>query len=186
VVGPATTAAALSVMQQISLFNSLCQGTPMKTNLVAVLFAVATMLSPAFAADGNVASDTDMQALRNAVRANKKALVSSTLSLTDAEAQKFWPIYEAYQRDLDLANRRRNIVVVDVVGSGKPISDLYAKNLANELLAADEAEIKSRRTMQNKVMKALPDKKAARYLQLESKIRAYQDYDIAVAIPLVK
>ena len=38
--------------------------------------------------------------------------------------------------------------------------------------------------MQNKVMRALPDKKAARYVQLESKIRAYQDYDIAVAIPL--
>jgi Spy/CpxP family protein refolding chaperone len=136
--------------------------------------------------EGNAADATDMQALRTAVRADKKALVASTLNLTDAEAKKFWPIYDAYQRDLDLANRRRNLVVVDVVGSNKPISNLYAKNLANELLAADEAEIKSRRTMQNKVMKALPDTKAARYVQLESKIRAFQDYDIAVAIPLVK
>ena len=35
-------------------------------------------------------------------------------------------------------------------------------------------------------MRALPPRKAARYLQLESKIRAMQDYDIAKAIPLVK
>jgi len=28
----------------------------------------------------------------------------------DSEARKFWPLYEAYQRDLDLANRRRNVV----------------------------------------------------------------------------
>jgi len=34
-------------------------------------------------------------------------------------------------------------------------------------------------------MKALPAKKAARYLQLESKIRALQAYEIAAAFPLV-
>ena len=158
----------------------------MNKYFAAVLCAYSLLTVSVAFAEGNTADSTDMQALRTAVRADKKALVTSTLNLTPAEAAKFWPIYDAYQRDLDLANRRRNIVVVDVVGSGKPISDLYAKNLSNELLAADEAEIKSRRTMQNKVMRALPDKKAARYLQLESKIRAFQDYDIAVAIPLVK
>ncbi len=152
----------------------------------AMLCAWAVLAAPMVLGEGKAADATDMQALRVAVRADKKALVASTLNLTDAEAKKFWPIYDAYQRDLDLTNRRRNVVVVDVVGSNKPISNLYAKTLANELLAADEAEIKSRRTMQNKVMKALPDTKAARYLQLESKIRAFQDYDIAVAIPLVK
>jgi hypothetical protein len=36
------------------------------------------------------------------------------------------------------------------------------------------------------VIRALPDKKAARYLQLESKIRAMQDYDVASGIPLIK
>jgi len=135
---------------------------------------------------GQVKADaTDMDALRSAVRADKKALVASTLNLTDAEAKKFWPTYDAYQRDIDLANRRRNLVVVDVVSANKPISELYARTLANELIAADEAEIKARRVMHNKVLKALPPKKAARYLQLESKIRAVQAYDIAVAIPLV-
>ena len=44
----------------------------------------------------------------------------------------------------------------------------------------------ARDTMQKAVMKALPPKKAIRYLQLESKIRAMQDYDIAKGIPLVK
>ena len=157
----------------------------MKTQVAALLFAVAA-IGPSASWAQDTAGASEMSALRAGVKTDKKALVASTLNLTDAEAKKFWPIYDAYQRDLDLATRRRNVVVIDVVGTGKPISDLYAKNLANELLAADEAEIKSRRTMQNKVMRALPDKKAARYVQLESKIRAYQDYDIAVAIPLVK
>ena len=158
----------------------------MNTYLIALLCAWSLLAAPLAIAEGNAADATDMQALRAAVRTDKKTLVASTLNLTPAEATKFWPIYDSYQRDLDLANQRRNLVVVDVVSLNKPLTDLYAKNLVNELMAADEAEIKARRSMHNKVLRALPDKKAARYLQLESKIRAFQDYDIAVAIPLVK
>ena len=65
------------------------------------------------------------------------------------------------------------------------MSDLYAKQLANELIAADETEVRARRKMQNKLMRALPPKKAARYLQVEAQIRAIQLYTIAEAFPLV-
>ena len=118
--------------------------------------------------------------------ADKRALVASTLALTESEAKKFWPAYEAYRRSVDIANRERNLVLESLIGSNKPISDLYAKQLASALVAADDAEIKARRTLYNRVMKALPAKKAARYLQLESKIRAQQAYEIAAAFPLVK
>ncbi len=61
----------------------------------------------------------------------------------------------------------------------KPMTNLAAKQYATEMLALDEAEIKARRTMRNRVMRALPAVKAARYMQLENKIRAVQDYDVA-------
>ncbi len=158
----------------------------MKKYLVAGLFAAAVLATQSAGAEDKIADVTDMQALRTAVSADKKAFVMATLKLTDAEAKKFWPLYDAYQRDLDLANRRRTVAVIGLVTLDKPVSDLYARNLANELIAADEVEIKSRRTLHNKVMKALPARKAARYLQLESKIRAFQAYDIASTIPLIK
>jgi hypothetical protein len=157
----------------------------MKTNLAAALILIAVIAAPSVWAQGKPADTTDMQALRAAVRADKKALVVSTLALTDAEAKKFWPIYDAYQRSLNLANRRIATAVEDVVELNRPLSDAYAKKLAVAPIVADEGELKARRTLYNRVMKALPPKKAARYLQLESKIRAFQDYDIAVAIPLV-
>lgn len=158
----------------------------MKNPIAALLFAVALVAAPAAPAQDKAADVTDMAALRTAVQADRKALVASTLKLTDAEAQKFWPAYDAYQRSLDAANRRRVVVVEALIGTDKPLSDLHARNLANELIAADEAEIKARRTLHNRVMKALPAKKAARYFQLEGKIRAVQAYDVAATIPLVK
>jgi len=158
----------------------------MKKSVAALLFAVAVMAAPSVGAQGSVADATDMQALRAAVLADKRAYVASTLALTDAEAKKFWPIYDAYQRDLDLANRARNLAIEGLVARDKPLSDLYARNLLKSLFDADDAEIRARRTLQNRLLRALPPKKVARYLQLESKIRAAQAYDIAVTFPLVK
>ena len=158
----------------------------MKRYIAAVALAAGMIAAPSICAQGNVADVTDMQALRAAVRTDKKALVASTLQLTDAEAKKFWPLYDSYQRTVDMANRERALVIEDIVEANKPVSDLYARNLAKELVAADEIEVKARRTLHNRLMRALPAKKAARYLQLESKIRAVQAYDIAAAIPLLK
>ena len=160
--------------------------------LCAILFAAAMFVAQAACAEGTASDVTDMQALRQAVRTDKKAFVASTLQLTDAEAKRFWPLYDAYQRELDVSNRVRARAVESVVVKGNPISDLYAKNLANDLIAADELELKARRTLHNRLIKPLPGRsvmpaaKAARYLQLESKIRILLAYDIAATIPLVK
>lgn len=158
----------------------------MNKYLSAVVCVWSLLAAPMTLAEGNATDATDMQALRAAVRADKKALVASTLNLTPAEEKKFWPIYDSYQRDLDMINRRRVVAIEGLIARDKPLSDLYAKTLANELIATDEAEIKARRTMHNRILKALPAKQAARYLQLESKIRAVQAYDIATTFPLIK
>ena len=157
-------------------------------NKLAAVTALAfcVLLAPAALAQDNAAAVAELAALQKSAKTDKRALVASTLDLTPAEAKKFWPIYTDYQADLDALVRRRNVALEVLVARDKPMSDLYARNLSSELLLIEEQEIKTRRKMQNAVMRALPPKKAARYLQLENKIRAAQAYDIAVAFPLVQ
>jgi hypothetical protein len=157
----------------------------------AAVLAAGIIVAQSAWAQGNAADATDMDALRTAVRADKKAFVAKMLQLTPAEAKRFWPVYDNYNRVADDANRRRSLAVEAIVARDKPITDLYAKNLANELIAADEQEVRARRALTNRLMRGvptriMPPRKAARYLQLESKIRAMQAYDIASGIPLVK
>ena len=154
--------------------------------LLHVVVAVVALLAatPAWT-QGKPSDVTDMQALQAAVRADKRGYVASTLALSDAESAKFWPIYDTYQRQLESANRRRSVALVGVVGLGPTIGDLHARNVVKELVAADDAELKARRTLRDRTMSALPARKAIRYLQLESKIRAAQDYDLATTVPLL-
>ena len=158
----------------------------MNKNLAAVIVAAAMLTAPLASAADGAAPVNDLQAMQKAVKADKKAYVASVLDLTPAEAKKFWPIYDAYQLDIDMANRKRNVALETLIARDRPLTDLYAKQLANELIAADETEVRARRKMQNKLMRALPPKKAARYLQVESQIRAIQLYSIAEAFPLVR
>jgi hypothetical protein len=154
--------------------------------VASVLFAVLIVFAPAALAQDRATGSAEMQQLRAALKTDKKAYVAAALALTDAEAKKFWPLYDAYQRTLNLTNQERNVVIVDLVGTDRPLTDAYAKYLLKDMIDADDAEIRARRTLQNRLVKVLPAKKAARYLQIESKIRALQAYDIAEGIPLIK
>lgn len=158
----------------------------MNKNVANLLFALVIVLAPTAFAQTPGGDVTDMQALRDAVRSDKKAYVASVLNLTPAEAKNFWPAYDAYQRTLDMTNRERNVTIQGVISSDKAVSDPYARQIARDLVEADEIEVKARRKLYSKMMRALPPTKAVRYLQLESKIRAIQQYAIAEAIPLMK
>ncbi|MGH8315917.1 MAG: hypothetical protein ACRETU_12290, partial [Steroidobacterales bacterium] len=88
---------------------------------IAVAWLAAALLAATGAwAEDKAADVTDMQALRTAVRADKKALVAATLNLTAAEATKFWPVYDNYQRDVDMLNRRRVVAVEGLLAQDKP------------------------------------------------------------------
>ncbi len=147
---------------------------------------VALAIASTSHAQSAAADVTDMQALRQQVKSDKRALVASTMAFNDAEAKKFWPIYDAYQRSVDMASRERSVAAETLLSRDRAMSNLAAKSLATQTLSADEMEIKARRTMFNRLMRALPAVKVARYMQLESKIRATQAFDIAQAFPLVK
>src|SRR6516162_5708079 len=41
-------------------------------------------------------SDQDIDMMRKDIRSQKKQLIAQNLKLTDAEATKFWPIYDQY------------------------------------------------------------------------------------------
>lgn len=158
----------------------------MSARLGGLLLVLACFATPLAAAQDKAADVTDMQMLRDAVKADKRKYVASLMTLTDAEAKRFWPIYDKYQRDLDVTNRDRVVAVQEFMFRDKPLTNLAAKQYASRLLALDESEIKARRTMRNRVMRALPAVKAARYMMLEQKINAVQDYDLAAAVPLVR
>ena len=158
----------------------------MKNIISAALIASAVLAAPLCAAQDNSAGIADLQTMQQAARKDKRALVTDKLQLTPAEAKKFWPVYDTLQKDLTRLNRERNLALETLANRDKPPSDAYAKQIVNDLMSIEEQEVKAMRKASNAAMRALPPRKAARYMQIEQKLRAVQDYEIAVAFPLAQ
>jgi hypothetical protein len=155
--------------------------------IASLLWVVMESTSPVFAQDQSAAA-TNMQILREKVKADKKLVVAANMELTDAEAKGFWPVYEAYQKDLQSLNERLKKAILSYADAynNRTLTDQTAKQLADEALAIDEQEIKMRKASAAKLTPILPGKKIARYLQIENKIRALLRYELAGEIPLVQ
>ncbi len=130
----------------------------------------------------------NMQILRDKIKGDKKLVVATNMELTESEAKGFWPIYEAYQKDLQKINRRMANLLDSYAADfrSKSLTDDKAKKLIDEALAIEQAEADLKGTYAAKLGKVLPVKKVARYLQIENKIRAVIKYDIAQGVPLVQ
>jgi len=148
-----------------------------------ILFAV-----PAFAQTAGSA-DTNMEIFMQKIKADKKLLVASNMGLTDAEGKDFWPLYEAYQKDLQQINERLGKTIetyAEAYNQGKgSISNDTAKKILDEAISAEDQEVKLKRTYADKVGKVLPAAKTARYIQIENKIRSVIKFQLAQQIPLV-
>jgi hypothetical protein len=131
--------------------------------------------------------NSDLQIFLDKIKADKKLLVASNMELTEPEKTAFWPIYDAYQKDLGVLNDRlvKAIKAYADAYTSKTLTNDQAKKLTDEAIAIDADEAKLRSTYATKLNAALPGTKAARYLQIENKIRAALRYDMANAIPLV-
>jgi len=130
----------------------------------------------------------NMQILRDKVKADKKLIVAENMGLTDSEAKGFWPVYEAYQKDLMAINQRIGKLIVSYAEAYRDntLTDEKAEKLIAELVGIQTAEAELQASYVSKLNKVLPAKKVARYLQIENKIRALVKYELAAEIPLVK
>lgn len=135
------------------------------------------------------AEQMNMEILKEKIKADKKLIVANNMKLTDAEAKNFWPLYDGFQMDLNQINERLMSTIksyADAYNAGKgELSNDLAKKLIGEALAVEESEVKLRQTYAAKLDKVLPATKVARYIQMESKIRAIVRYELATMIPLV-
>jgi len=158
-----------------------------KLSFVLSLAAVMTILvvSPAVSQDKPA---DNMQILLEKAKADKKLIIAENMELTESEAEGFWPVYEEYQKHLSAINARLVKLIESYAAEyeANTLTDEKAQKLTAELVAIGQAEGGLPVTYFPKLNRVLPPKKVARYLQIESKIRAVIRYSLAVNIPVVQ
>jgi len=127
-----------------------------------------------------------MEIVREKLRTDKKVVVATVLDLTESEAKRFWPVYNAYQSDMILHYDRVLKMLETYAGTYTAMTDETATQLLTQYLALESNQVALLKGYVPRFQKVLPPKKVAKLYQVENKAKAIVNYELAQQIPLIK
>lgn len=127
-----------------------------------------------------------LETLTEQYNKDRKRLIAQNLSLTAAEARRFWPLYERYEKDLSVLIGKRQAVITKFGENYDAMTDAMAREILLERLKIEDERHRLRRIYLPRFERVLPIKKLARFYQIESTIRAAVEAGVAEELPLIK
>lgn len=156
----------------------------------AALFTIAAAL-PAAAqtatqSEKQTATESQKRIDIAAARAQRKAIVAANMQLTDQEAQDFWPLYEAYEAKMDKLDDRHAAEIKAYAKAYETLTDRDAKKKLDEVMAIKQARLTVQKQYIPKFTAVLSPIKVTRFYQIDNKLRAMVQCDIAQIVPLAR
>jgi hypothetical protein len=150
-----------------------------------LLFAQGTTsLGPEETRETNLRAYVEL--LRSDMRTQKVAIITEVMQFTEAEDEKFWPLYREYETELAGLNDDRLALIRKYAASYETLTDAVADQLANGALDLEGRRHALKQKYYERFKSALSPKTAARFLQVENQILLILDLQIAASLPIVQ
>jgi len=154
--------------------------------LMSVIFTVSYSIT-VFAEEGTYgelkSALTDVRALYHA---DKAEIIIDELKMTKEENKAFWPIYNSYTKELKGVGDKMIKLISGYADNSKKMTDKYADKMVNDYLEIQDKQLKIQEKYISKFKKVLSIKKVARLYQIENKLNAVNDLELAASVPMIK
>ena len=156
--------------------------------LAGIVFASSSLLAQA----QTEPADTDdvrayLEMLRSDVNATKIRTINQVMKLTGPEAEKFWPIYRKYEKELAAVGDRKLALIREFARlhvSGT-LDNKQAADLAARWLKNTQERLDLWKKYHKQISKAVSPIRAAQFLQVEHQMALFIDLNIAAEMPVV-
>ena len=131
--------------------------------------------------------DQDVDLLRKDIRSQKKQIIAANLQLSDAEAVKFWPLYDQYTAELVKINDAKYGVLKEYANTfNSSLTDEHALALTNNLLTVDAQAAQLRLKYVPIFSQVISGRKTALFFQMDRRLVMLIDLQLASQVPLVQ
>ena len=129
--------------------------------------------------------DKIVELMRKDVRAQKADIVGKTMAFDSAQAAAFWPVYKAYEAEMQAAADDRLAVIQDLAEHFDSMNDAKAKGLLDRSFAYEQKRLAVMAKYKDEFLKVLPAKVVARFFQVDTRINNLIALEVSSQIPLV-
>lgn len=131
-------------------------------------------------------SDQDIELLRKNLRSQKKQTVAANLKLTDAQATRFWPVYDQYIAEQTKIHDQKYALIKELATSWGSISDEQALDMTKRMLAVDEQVAQLRINYVPSFLNVLPGRLVATFFQIDRRLQMTLDLQLMLQVPLIQ
>ena len=157
----------------------------MSFKTILVSFTAASLVVCTFGLSGPASAQSSQKQLDiAAARAQRKATVGANMNLTADEATRFWPVYDAYEAKMDRVEDRHVRELKEFAAKYANFTDADAKKKLDEVMAIQQARLDVQRQFIPQFLGAISQVKVTRFYQIDNKIQALIQCDIAQLVPL--
>ena len=129
--------------------------------------------------------DDYIEIARDVLNTEKKAAVAEAMQLSDIESAPFWELYNEYNLEANKIHNRRIAIIKDFANNYESLSDEKADELWTGVITYQQQLLKLKKSYYKKFKKVISPGQAARYFQIENKIEALINANLAAEIPLI-
>ncbi len=159
--------------------------------LIAALLTSA-IVSISFSSNA-VAEDASYGKLKSALndvralyRADKAEIIIDQLKMTKEENKAFWPVYNAYTNELKGVGNKMIKLISGYADNSTKMTDKYADKMINNYLEIEDKKLDIFESYIPKFKKIMPATKVAKLYQIENKLTAVTNLELAASVPMIK
>jgi hypothetical protein len=177
--------------------ESVNQKKSLVITLMLVAFTAANSLAQNSPAAKNDASKTSttydapqpnpndfMELLRQDVRSEKKQIIAQSMGLSDAEAEKFWPVYDRYAAELSKIYDRKIALLSDYAENYSTMTGEQAENYIRKRGEVEQSIMQLRLKYVSEFRKVLSGRETALFYQLDWRLGLAIDVEL-IQVPLI-
>ena len=155
---------------------------------LAMVVALAAPSSRSFAQTETATGievEKDLALVRRNLRAEKKKILAENVPLTETEATKFWPVYDQYAADMSKHYDEFYALIKEYAANQKTLTDEQAISILKKWSDIQVDVAQTRQKWVPRIEKVIPGRKAAHFFQIDRRLYALMDLQVASQIPLV-
>ena len=128
--------------------------------------------------------DNFIELLRKDVRSEKKQIIAENMDLSDAEAEKFWPVYDQYAAELSRIYDTKIALLNDYAENYGTMTGEQAENYIRKRAAVEQSIMELRLKYMPAFRKVLSGRETALFYQLDWRLGLAIDVEL-VQVPLI-
>lgn len=151
-----------------------------------LLSVLALLLSLSTAASAQTLMDEQIALVRQSANTDRKIILMGNMTFTADESAEFWPAWNEYRAAAAANGDRELALIKDFANNYEGMTDQKATELMSDHFSITMQDVVIKQNFAKKINGFMPAQKVMRVIQIENKLDAAINMQLAAEIPLTK